>query len=80
VPEYFPHSVGAVTGLVGAAGGLGGFFPPLVLGAIRQATGTFTLGFVFLAVFAMICFAVVLKFGSKPDSDKPRLVSHGAPA
>jgi MFS transporter, NNP family, nitrate/nitrite transporter len=80
VPEYFPQSVGAVTGLVGAAGGLGGFFPPLVLGAIRQATGTFTLGFVFLAVFAMICFAVVLKFGSKPDSDKRRLVSHGAPA
>ena len=38
VPEYFPQSVGAVTGLVGAAGGLGGFFPPLVLGAIRQAT------------------------------------------
>jgi len=28
VPEYFPQSVGAVTGMVGAAGGLGGFFPP----------------------------------------------------
>jgi MFS transporter, NNP family, nitrate/nitrite transporter len=42
VPEYFPQSVGAVTGLVGAAGGLGGFFPPLVLGAVRQATGSFT--------------------------------------
>ncbi len=80
VPEYFPQSVGAVTGLVGAAGGLGGFFPPLVLGAIRQATGTFTLGFVFLAIFAIICFAVVLKFGSKPDPDKRRLVSRGATA
>jgi MFS transporter, NNP family, nitrate/nitrite transporter len=39
VPEYFPQSVGAVTGLVGAAGGLGGFFPPLVLGLIKQMTG-----------------------------------------
>ncbi len=29
VPQYFPDSVGSVTGLVGAAGGLGGFFPPL---------------------------------------------------
>jgi len=26
--------VGAVTGLVGAAGGLGGFVPPLVMGSI----------------------------------------------
>ena len=33
-----------MTGLVGAAGGLGRFFPPLVLGAIRQATGSFTWG------------------------------------
>jgi nitrate/nitrite transporter NarK len=28
VPQYFPQQVGTVTGLVGAAGGLGGFFPP----------------------------------------------------
>jgi NNP family nitrate/nitrite transporter-like MFS transporter len=27
VPEWFPDRVGAVTGVVGAAGGLGGFFP-----------------------------------------------------
>lgn len=64
VPEYFPQSVGAVTGLVGAAGGLGGFFPPLVLGAIRQATESFTLGFVLLALFALLCFFVTYKSGS----------------
>jgi NNP family nitrate/nitrite transporter-like MFS transporter len=68
VPQYFPQSVGAVTGLVGAAGGLGGFFPPLVLGVIRQATGTFTLGFVLLAGFAVVCFVLLLKSGSRPDS------------
>jgi hypothetical protein len=59
VPESFPQSVGAATGLVGAAGGLGGFFPPLVLGAVRQATGAFTAGFVLLGLFAIICFVVV---------------------
>jgi NNP family nitrate/nitrite transporter-like MFS transporter len=69
VPEYFPHSVGAVTGLVGAAGGLGGFFPPLVLGAFRQATGSFTPGFVLLGLFAIVCFIVALK--SKPDIKTP---------
>jgi MFS transporter, NNP family, nitrate/nitrite transporter len=60
VPEYFPKSVGGVTGLVGAAGGLGGFFPPLVLGMIKQQTGSFTLGFVLLSVFALACLMVLL--------------------
>ncbi len=60
VPESFPKAVGTVTGLVGAAGGLGGFFPPLVLGLIRQGTGSFTGGFVLLAIFSGVCLAVVL--------------------
>lgn len=60
VPEFFPKSVGSVTGIVGAAGGLGGFFPPLLLGAIREQTGSFTLGFILLGVFALICLAVLL--------------------
>ena len=77
VPEYFPQSVGAVTGLVGAAGGLGGFFPPLVLGAIRQATGAFTLGFVLLSVFALVCFVVILKSGARPG---PQLQPRGVTA
>src|SRR5215472_8839061 len=55
VPEYFPQSVGAVTGLVGAMGGLGGFFPPLALGVIRQETGSFDGGFLLLAVFSLLC-------------------------
>jgi NNP family nitrate/nitrite transporter-like MFS transporter len=59
VPEYFPASVGAVTGLVGAAGGLGGFFPPLVLGAIRQQTGQYAFGFVLLGLFAVAAFLVI---------------------
>lgn len=40
VPEYFPAETGTVTGLVGAMGGLGGFFPPLLLGAFRDWFGT----------------------------------------
>lgn len=60
VPEYFPGAVGSVTGLVGAAGGLGGFFPPLLLGLVKQLTGGFALGFVLLALFALACLAVLL--------------------
>ncbi len=64
VPEYFPPSVGRVTGLVGAAGGLGGFFPPLLLGFIKQETGSFMWGFILLGVFALICLGVLLRGGS----------------
>jgi len=60
LPEYFPASVGSVTGLVGAAGGLGGFFPPLVLGFIKEEAGGFMWGFVLLGVFALISLAVLL--------------------
>ena len=61
VPEYFPDSVGSVTGLVGAAGGLGGFFPPLLLGFFKQETGSFVPGFILLGIFALCCLGVVLR-------------------
>jgi NNP family nitrate/nitrite transporter-like MFS transporter len=59
VPEWFPDRVGAVTGVVGAAGGLGGFFPPLVMGTVKTATGGYALGFVLLAAVAFLCLAVL---------------------
>ena len=61
VPEYFPNSVGSVTGLVGAAGGLGGFFPPLLLGFVKQETGSYVIGFILLGIFALCCLGVVLR-------------------
>jgi MFS transporter, NNP family, nitrate/nitrite transporter len=59
VPEWFPDRVGAVTGVVGAAGGLGGFFPPLVMGVVKSATGGYALGFVLMAVVALVCLGVL---------------------
>jgi NNP family nitrate/nitrite transporter-like MFS transporter len=68
VPEYFPRAVGTVTGLVGAAGGLGGFFPPLVLGFIHQATGQFTWGFILLALFSLFCLLVSIRTSRSTSS------------
>jgi NNP family nitrate/nitrite transporter-like MFS transporter len=44
--------VGAVTGVVGAAGGLGGFFPPLVMGLVYGALGSYSVGLLLLAATA----------------------------
>lgn len=70
VPEYFPKDTGTVTGLAGAMGGLGGFFPPLVLGLVKRWTGDYSLGFVFLSMFCQAClvlnFVVFLRGRSEP--------------
>ncbi|MFB3921308.1 MAG: MFS transporter [Terriglobia bacterium] len=58
VPQYFPHDTGTVTGLVGATGGLGGFFPPLVLGVFRDSLGAIWPGFVLLAGTSAALWAV----------------------
>ncbi|MGH3870560.1 MAG: MFS transporter [Pseudonocardiaceae bacterium] len=53
--------VGAVTGIVGAAGGLGGFFPQLVMGATYDQVGhDYTVGLVLLCVTATVAFVVTL--------------------
>src|SRR5262245_15768277 len=53
VPQYFPKEVGTVTGLVGAMGGVGGFFPPLLLGFFRDHTGAVWPGFILLAATSL---------------------------
>ncbi len=60
VPLEFPHDAGAAAGIVGAAGGLGGFFPPVFVGLVKDAQGTYTYGFVGLLVFTVISLAIAV--------------------
>ncbi len=53
VPLRFQSEIGVITGLVGAAGGLGGFFLPSLLGLLKDLTGTYASGFVVLAVLCL---------------------------
>lgn len=52
------QSVGSVTGIVAAAGGLGGYFPPLVMGATYDAADNdYTVGLLLLVATALVAFA-----------------------
>jgi MFS transporter, NNP family, nitrate/nitrite transporter len=61
VPLRFRGEVGIVTGIVGAIGGVGGFFLPMLLGFVRQYGGSFSSGFMLLALAAG-SVAALLKF------------------
>jgi NNP family nitrate/nitrite transporter-like MFS transporter len=60
VPGEFPENPGAAAGVVGAAGGLGGFFPPIYVGLVKDAEGTYTYGFVGLLVFVIACLLLAV--------------------
>ncbi len=65
VPQRFPDRIGIVTGVVGAAGGLGGFFLPFVLGAVRDATGSYAPGLFGCAVTFLCGTLVLLELGAR---------------
>jgi NNP family nitrate/nitrite transporter-like MFS transporter len=65
VPRRFPRHLGLVTGVVGAAGGLGGFMLPAVLGIARDLTGTYNTGLLLVACIAAGGFLALLELGRR---------------
>ncbi|HLS63853.1 MAG TPA: MFS transporter [Ruania sp.] len=55
-----PARVGGVTGLVGAAGGLGGFVPPLIMGYVYGRTDSYAIGLWLLAATAVLTLVLTL--------------------
>lgn len=53
VPQRFQKELGVVTGIVRAAGGLGGFFLPTLLGFFKDATGSYGVGFMIFALASL---------------------------
>lgn len=54
-----PEIMGSVTGVIGAAGGLGGFLPPIILGITHQQTHSYTPALFMLAVSALIVLVYI---------------------
>jgi MFS transporter, NNP family, nitrate/nitrite transporter len=59
IPQRFHRQIGVVTGVVGAAGGLGGFLLPSVLGLTKEASGSFSPGLAAFATAALIAAGAV---------------------
>jgi NNP family nitrate/nitrite transporter-like MFS transporter len=59
VPQRFPKEIGVLTGLVGAAGGVGGFFLPNLLGVLKRWTGSYGTGFAVFAAAALLAAVLV---------------------
>jgi NNP family nitrate/nitrite transporter-like MFS transporter len=57
VPQRFRKEIGVMTGMVGMAGGVGGFYLAASLGYIKGLTGDYQIG---LLIFAGLCFVALL--------------------
>ncbi|HEY6457776.1 MAG TPA: MFS transporter [Steroidobacteraceae bacterium] len=60
VPHRWKGRTGVMTGIIGAAGGIGGFYLPVVMGMARQSTGSYQMGFVTFGVLAAVAFGLVV--------------------
>jgi len=59
VPQRWKGKTGVMTGIIGAAGGIGGFYLPVVMGIARQSTGSYQMGFVTFGVLAALALLAV---------------------
>lgn len=60
VPSYFGKEAGSANGIVSMMGGLGGFFPPLVIAYVTSITGTSHFSFILLAIFGAIALITMI--------------------
>src|SRR5699024_907082 len=60
VPTYFQQQAGIVNGIVSALGGLGGFFPPIILSVLFSMTGHYAIGFMALSQVALASLILVI--------------------
>src|SRR6185312_6509954 len=59
VPHRWKGETGLMTGIIGAAGGIGGFYLPVVMGMAKESTGSYQMGFAIIAGLATLALMLV---------------------
>jgi NNP family nitrate/nitrite transporter-like MFS transporter len=60
VPQRFRDEIGVVTGLVGAAGGFGGFLLPFAIGLLKDWGGSYGSGFLVFGLVGLFCMSLLV--------------------
>ncbi|OHX19441.1 hypothetical protein BI344_18530 [Chromobacterium sphagni] len=77
IADEFPDSIGAVSGVVGLSGGLGGFLLPILFGVLLDLTGVRSSAFMLL--YGTVCVSLVWMHFSFKSAAKAK-VRAAAPA
>jgi NNP family nitrate/nitrite transporter-like MFS transporter len=59
VPHRWKGKTGLLSGIVGAAGGIGGFYLPVIMGIAKESTGSYQMGFATFGVLATCAFGAL---------------------
>ena len=78
IPAYYPQNIGAVGGVVGMMGGLGGFVMPIAFGFLKDITGLWSS--CFLLLFAVVLISLVWMHLSVKRLERNRLPSQAIAA
>jgi MFS transporter, NNP family, nitrate/nitrite transporter len=65
VPRRWEGKTGLMSGIVGAAGGIGGFYLPVIMGMAKENTGSYQMGFATFGVLSALAFALVVLHRSR---------------
>lgn len=70
VAEWLPRDIGLVSGVVGAAGAVGGFVVPILIGTMRELSGSYEVGFWLFAGLAVCAWGTVIA-ALRPNGSSP---------
>jgi NNP family nitrate/nitrite transporter-like MFS transporter len=65
VPQRWKGKTGLLSGIVGAAGGIGGFYLPVIMGIAKESTGSYQMGFATFGVLATCAFGLLVALRSQ---------------
>ena len=76
-PQRFGNEIGVITGVVGATGGVGGFYLASTLGLSKQLTGAYQVGFVGFASLALVALVALVVVKAHWRAHWPKLAAPG---